>query len=515
MRFKKDVLAILFLFVFAMIIRSWPQVKAGMWPIGYDTFNTYAPDLLKFDGHFLRWFFSANLLYFLLWPFYKFLAVNPYFVVKYAGPILYGLFGLSFFIFCRKYFKWSVLISFMAGLLFLVQLPTLRMSWDLFRNMLGLIFLFPALYLLENNGRLRNLILLMILSVLIILSNQLVAGLWFVVVFIWLLKNLIEKKYQNISEILIVVIPSLVIFFLSLRTPAVNDFGGHVIYKDESDIIYGYFEAYRHSLSYRDLASTIFGYFWLNFNFVLPLALYGWWILRKNLILSTLTIWLLIGTFSALIFGGYGLFFWSRWLLMLSLPFTIYTVVALIEIGRRISKLKIFQPKILSSLFKFVSVVVLIAYFGLFICYNFPFISTPSQEAKPPFKSEKYNSLLPPSMINNSVGFESIKEVEDCIAYLNVTPTNSVVLIDNRYRGMVLTNLDYSQRYVYTYPWSPKINQALIDELRTKNIGPIYMIWTSHESIPEFDRAFQSGQNSVYRDKTTYANYQEKIRQNQ
>jgi len=77
---------------------------------------------------------------------------------------------------------------------------------------------------------------------------------------------------------------------------------------------------------YQQLASLIMTLFLLLFSFLLPLALYGFWLLRKNVILTALTLWLLVGTFSSLVFAGYGLIVWDRWLVMLVFPFVIYAV---------------------------------------------------------------------------------------------------------------------------------------------------------------------------------------------
>ena len=47
-------------------MRAIPEIKAGIWPIGYDTFNTYAAELVTYQGPLINWLKTANLIYFLL-----------------------------------------------------------------------------------------------------------------------------------------------------------------------------------------------------------------------------------------------------------------------------------------------------------------------------------------------------------------------------------------------------------------------------------------------------------------
>jgi hypothetical protein len=154
-------------------------------------------------------------------------------------------------------------MAFFAGLLLVVQLPMLRMAWDLFRNLLALIFLFPAIYFLETNHKTKNLILLVVFSLLIILSNQLVAGLWFVIVFGWLLKNLFKKKFREALKIFLSIIPAVLMFIITIKTVAGNTFGGQVIYEGEPDRFF-YFEIYRNQIPYQELTTIIFNLFKFN-----------------------------------------------------------------------------------------------------------------------------------------------------------------------------------------------------------------------------------------------------------
>src|SRR3990170_8932557 len=96
--FKKEWHLFLILLVLAALVRFWPDFKGGYWPIGYDTLNSYIPELLKFNGNFLSWLFSANLLFYLIWPFYKLFSIDPNYLMKVFGPLLYGIFTALFYV---------------------------------------------------------------------------------------------------------------------------------------------------------------------------------------------------------------------------------------------------------------------------------------------------------------------------------------------------------------------------------------------------------------------------------
>lgn len=503
----RDWLIFAAIFLLAAGIRVYPEILGGTWPIGYDTLNSYLPELAKFDGNFGRWFFGSDLFYLISWPLLKIFHLDPILFIKAAGCALYGTIAGIFYLFARKFLGWGKLQSFIVGALLVIQLPSLRLSWDLFRNMLALIFLFPAIYCLFTNHKVKNLICLFILSILIILSNPLVTGLWFVLIIVWLIHKLATKEYYNFGMILLSVLPAVILFLLSMNSSSINNFNNRVYYQAEPERILSYFTAYVHTMPYKDLSLTITSLFWFYYQLLLVPALYGFWLLRKNILLSALTLWLLLGTFSSLIFGGYGLFVWDRWVIMLVFPFTLYAVAGFWDIGHRLIQINIFKAHSTQILLKTIAVISWLALTGLIVGRNFPFVSVPSQFAQPPYLNPKINAYLPPSMVNNAVGFENIKDVLSCLDYLDLKASkDSVIVVDNRYRGLLLLKFDFSRDYIYSYAWSAKINQKTLADLPINNSGPVYTIW-ANANIEGFKRVYRSGQMAVYRDIKTYEQY--------
>lgn len=505
---SKDFWLFIVILLLAAGVRAIPEFRGGYWPIGYDTLNTYIPDLVKFDGSFWRWLSSANLLYFLLWPFYKLFHVDPNYVIKFAGSAIFGVLAASFYTFSRKFLKLDRKYSFLAAVLLIFQIPTLRISWDLFRNMLGLVFLFPALYALQTNHKTKNLILVGIFSLLVVLSHQLVATIWFIILAVYLINRFSDNDRKGFFKLLLASLPAVIMFIFVLKSPGANSFGGHVFYETESGRLFNYFADYKQTVSYQDLSKTISNLFFLCYIYLLPLAAYGFWLLRKNIILTIMTTWLLLGTFSSLIFGGFGLFVWDRWMIMLVFPMVIYAVYGLKFLSEAIAKSGWFQKISFAKALKVFGFLAVIAYCALFVVRVYPFLTAEYDDSKKPFLDKTINAYFPPTMVHNAVGYENIKAVLACILYLDrKMPEGSIILIDNRYRGLVLTWLDHSKRYVYSYPWSQNINETIIKKLREDDTAPVFTIWNSQEDLAGFKRMYYSGLAAAYRDKTTYASY--------
>ena len=254
-------------------------------------------------------------------------------------------------------------------------------------------------------------------------------------------------------------------------------------------------------MSYQTLLNTIVSIFWLFFRFLLPLSLYGFWLLRKNFILTVITLWLLAGTFSSLIFAGTGIMVWERWLIMLAFPFAIYFVEGAFQLGAYIAK-----PKKWGQHFKglkvTLAVIFWLAFLGLLIWQAAPFLTKNYSDAKPPLADDQLNNYFPRTMVHNSVGFNKIDRTLDCIKWLNQdAPSGSITLVDNRYRGLMLSNFTMDNRYIITNSWSEKFPKTSFDYAKNKKYWPIYLIWNNTGSIKGFDLVHASGNMGIFKAK--------------
>lgn len=486
------------IFILAAIIRAIPEIKAGLWPIGYDTFNTYAAVLATYQGSIWNFLKTANILYLLFWPF-KLLGLSPDLIIKIFGPLLYGSLILVFFVFCRKFLKFPKLKAFLATAIIIFSLASLRLSWDLYRNELGLIFLFLGLINLPKITQTKNLIYFSIFTILVGLANELVMVLLLVILFVYWLKLLYKRRWIALTALSIPFSFLIIILLIVLHSSGQSLYDPHIYFTYDNNYFWGYFYEYRQVMSYDQLFQTITGLFWLLFQFLLPLALYGFWLLRKNLILTTMTIWLLIGTFSSLLLAGKGLLVWERWLIMLVFPMAIYTTHAIFNLGEILAKLKSWA-KHFPKLARVAAGLFWLLFFGLLLLRAIPFISADYSEAKPPLVNEKINIYFPRTMVHNSVGIWKIEYTFDIIQWLNQNaPPGSVILVDNRFRGLMLTRFNLDGRYIITNPWSEKSPEANLELARKKGFEPIYLIWNTLKSIDGFDRIYSSGNMGVYK----------------
>src|SRR5947209_15206227 len=133
-------------FAVAAVLRSIPEVLAGKYPVGFDV-NAYypylilsfpsisAPDLLK----------AGPLFYGVMWFIQFITGADVFLLLKIAGPVISGILSASFLVFLVKFLKLSLQKATFGTVLLILQPIALRISWDMFRNELGLAFGLVAL----------------------------------------------------------------------------------------------------------------------------------------------------------------------------------------------------------------------------------------------------------------------------------------------------------------------------------------------------------------------------------
>src|SRR5437870_11204377 len=128
-------------FLVPVFIRSIPEILVGPYPVGWDTIAFYVPNTLDWAAGRLGWaalLGTAPLLYMISVPAYLLTRINPVWIFKIMGPVLYGSMILALYRFLRLGMGWTDKMSLGGGLMTAVYLLPLRTSWALDRNMLGL-----------------------------------------------------------------------------------------------------------------------------------------------------------------------------------------------------------------------------------------------------------------------------------------------------------------------------------------------------------------------------------------
>src|SRR5437870_11117007 len=176
----RDVLACKYLVVldvnayYPYLILSFPSISA--------------PDLVK----------AGPLFYGVMWFTQFITGADVFLLLKIAGPVIYGILSASFLVFLVKFLKLSLQKASFGTALLILQPIALRISWDLFRNELGLAFGLVALASLKTNWK-QKYVIAGSLGVLAVLAHPLAAVLMFVGAF-----GLLLSTRLNIERLKIV-----------------------------------------------------------------------------------------------------------------------------------------------------------------------------------------------------------------------------------------------------------------------------------------------------------------------
>jgi len=277
------------------------------------------------------------LVYAILIPLYKVAQVDPFFLLKLTAPALYGLNTCGIYYFARKALNWHTKKSLITASFFAFQLASLRISWDLYRNFLGLAVLLFALPSIpgQNTKSKKEYVCFILLSILVVFSHELVSIVMFAV-FLGLVANYIrEGRKSALLKSFSFILPASAIFLISLFLFASNalapfNLGRNTFISLEPRptglfflVNYLNYSGSVQYPTYIDLMSNVLTFFVVLYLLCLPLVFVGFF---RDRLLDGWTMLLLIGSFSGLIVPFFALDFWDRWMLMLVYPFTFYAV---------------------------------------------------------------------------------------------------------------------------------------------------------------------------------------------
>lgn len=462
-------------------VRLIPELLAFYTPIGFDTI--YYASVMKDGLIFSNWasfFTSTWLLNALIVPLYGVLQVDPFLLLKLIAPLLYGINVAGMYWFARKNLGWSQPMSLAVGIFFALQLASLRISWDLLRNTLGLgILLFALSYIKEIKSK-GGLILFSGLSLLTVFAHE-YAGATLVFVLIGLaIWRMIKGRLDLSKRILFGALPALSVFFIGMYlrilplnfnsvTNVINT--GDVIYASPGRLFFltNYLQI-KSSVdfygNYSTLALSVGLLFIVLFMPYLYLAVKGFF---HNRILTLWTTLLLIGSFGCLIVPFCALTYWHRWMFMLVYPFTFYAVYGVSKLCSR--SLKQRQNRFMRFSFNKKALAMILLTFSLGIAYlASPILMVYANTSVPSLTSTYlYFSNSP------SVPYQDVSNVAEAMNWLNNTMSpSSCVILQHAYLFWGQLYLDKSHSII-TFENNDvtlAINMAL-----ENNFDTIYYVW--------------------------------------
>ncbi|MBS7646796.1 hypothetical protein KEJ24_03040 [Candidatus Bathyarchaeota archaeon] len=334
-----EVSGMLTCFSVGFAVRMVPELLAFPYPIGFDT--VYYAAFMKSGVIWPHWtaFFTTSWLFpAISVSLYKVVGGDPFMLLKVLAPLLFGLNVAGIFWLARKMLDWDVRTSLLTGLFFTVQLASLRISWDLLRNLLGLGFLLFTLSFIKSLDKRRSFLCFVLFSLFSVFAHEYAAVTLTFLVSGSILWSLFKgEDLAKSRRLFFAFLPTLVVFLAGLYLrffPIRYRIETNVI--DAGDAVYasvGKFFFLTNYLSVRTSVDMYASYFDITLSVAMLFCLLYlsyiflvWKGFFKNRILSLWTFLLSVGAFGCLVFPFCALQYWHRWMFMLVYPFMFYAV---------------------------------------------------------------------------------------------------------------------------------------------------------------------------------------------
>ena len=163
-------------FLLPLLVRATPEVLVGPYPVGFDPIAFYIPITLDWSSGgtgALTILGTSPLLFLFTVPVYSLTGVNPVWIFKILGPLLYGFMVCALYRFLRFGLAWPERSSLLCALFTSIYFVTLSIGWGLFRTVLGLTFLLLLIPFFTQQKPDDRPIVQALLLILTIVSDQL------------------------------------------------------------------------------------------------------------------------------------------------------------------------------------------------------------------------------------------------------------------------------------------------------------------------------------------------------
>ncbi len=335
---------LLIAFVFGFAVRMIPELLSYPYPVGYDT--VYYAWRIREGVIWAHWskVFDSWLLYGLLMPLHEALKVDPILILKLAMPLLFGLNACGVHYLASKGLNWPVRKGLFAAGLFSFQLAALRMSSDLYRNMLGLgILLFTLPWILKPKVDSKSLALFSLLSIFVVFSHEFSSVLLLASVFGVVVAGGLNRRGTEALKVLGAALPAITIFSLSvfltinplfrvaspnilLAYQASGRYSGPLFFLTDYLAFSTTSPSY---VSYISLFASVISLFAVLYAAILPLAIAGFF---KDHVFNVWTGLLCVGAFSCLVLPFFSFAYWDRWMIMLVFPVAFYATNGFVKV---------------------------------------------------------------------------------------------------------------------------------------------------------------------------------------
>jgi hypothetical protein len=402
-------------FLFPFAVRTIPEILAGPWPLGFDTVWVYAPFVKEVETQGaapamagVLGQHTAPIMYALLAAVAWITQAAPFAITKTMAPLLYGLLGLSLYSFARNGLGWDQRRSLWVVVLSALYFVPLRFSWDMYKNILGLVFFFLGLSYAGKSPGIREKGLLVAFFLLSLLSEELMAVLvagTCGLLFIW--ERIRDDRWDWTIFVLSGIGLAMTLFYIHLLLPPILPWSPLAPAPSQSGILYNYVGSNVDVYAYPTLADVYVSVLTLTgflFAPILLLTVHG--VLKERRLVMTSGV-LAIGAFSLLVSPYAALPSWNRWLFMLAFPALILATNGLLRLGRKAR----------------IGVLVILVFLAA------SYISVPSGASLPYYSTDYTLRYVPPSLMRNTVGLEDCSDVVRVVTWLNDQGLRNAALV--------------------------------------------------------------------------------------
>jgi hypothetical protein len=441
-------------FLIPLGIRAIPEILVGPYPVGWDTIAFYVPNTLDWaagKAGIAEVVGTAPLMYMISVPVYLLSRVNPVWIFKIMGPVLYGSMILALFRFLQVGLKWPDKQALGGALLTSLYFVTLRISWDMYRNMLGLTFILLSLPLIDDLGRPRSRALLSVLVVLAVASDPLTGVIALVLIGTKALIGLTKQRRSEFIEMVKIALPGTVLFLVTAYAGLIIPGLGLVTEQAPVPTLNG--------------VSLNLGFLAYAYLVLIPLILIG---LRKvpNIELRTWSIFCIGIVFTALLpfFGPVVQSY--RWSLLLDIPLCIFAAAGIYKIAES-------SPQRIGWSRRLPRLVLPAISAALIISATF-YIALPAQQAAVFYTA--YPEQFPTSMVQDTIPMSDLGNLRTLLDSAAVRIGPSTVLITHQaIYGWARAYLPSLNDRIINYKYNSPLTG--VQMARSEGYSSILMIW--------------------------------------
>jgi hypothetical protein len=424
--------AILIVFGIGCLIGIIPVIQNFPFPVGYDSINYYLPALYDLNSNPVIGGELFPVYILLVYIFYLISFSDLYLAFNVVNIVLYGSLSVTTFLLIRNVLAQSVKKSILFTIFVMFQLSTLRIAWDLHRDILALVFLNLCLVIInhlksfDDNGSVRlQYVTASILYVATIFSDRMIGILLIISSFFF---SIIYKLKPLVAVNLLLLLLFLTYFFL------LDDITFVSIGSNPIDVLMNpVFN--KNSLSPYD-----FVVLFLSLNGILiPFFILGFLKKTDTPILKIPTLVTIVLSFSWLFIPNYYYLVPERWIILSGFFISIFGLYGFL----------LTVDKLVNSKFK---KLVSVLFISSFVMYGILFIILPYGIVFtiPAIFQNHTGSTIPLSMSFNSLEISKNQDLVKSIDWINTNTKNDSEIIGTlHWRGLFHLFLEKPRQYTF------------------------------------------------------------------